>query len=110
MSAPPLSYRSAAHADHHQTPEHALWVEVVIRAVQDVGLWWALEREDRAAAREALRWLFHPHSELALYDVCSMAGIDPPQARKLAKELWMEKLPQDYKDVANALWAEAVSW
>ena len=110
MSAPALMYQSSAPRIHAETPEQALWTAVVIRAAQDVGLWWDAEPSNREAAREAVRWLFHPLHEGPLEEVCGYAHVDVGTLRRAAKDLWMEKLPEDYQPMRNALWAEVTAW
>lgn len=109
IPATSYSYAVGAHLEIADSPERALWGAVVIRATQDVGLWFSHERRDREYAKEAVRWLFGPLSVADLHEVCANAGINPERAKKFAKELWLTKVPPDYQEVREALWREVIS-
>ena len=90
----------------HDPPEVALWGEVVARAVQDIGLWFYVNKYDRKYARMAARWIFSPIHQHDYFMACECAGLCPEATREVAKRLWLSKVPVDWTMVQNELWKE----
>jgi hypothetical protein len=89
-------------------PEVELWVEVVARAIEDLAYYFSGNHTDSKLARRAARWLFSPLYDKDLLLVCDMAEMQVADVRAVAKRRWLEKVPEDWKIVQNALWEEVL--
>jgi hypothetical protein len=89
-------------------PERELWEEVALQAVRDIGGWFAFDKWTKREARKAARWLFSPIFEKDFFEVCEMGDNCPQRIRDLAKRAWLERLPEEWKAVQNALWEEVI--
>ena len=85
-------------------PEVDLWGEVVARAVQDMGLWFAVNKYDTKWSRMAARWLFSPIHRRDYFMACEFAGLCPEQTRALARRVWFDKINKD--EVSQAIGKE----
>lgn len=93
---------------HDQPPEVGLWVEVIARAVGDLSYYFSANSTDNRLAKKAARWLFSPIYDKDLLMVCDMADMSVSGVRDVAKKRWLERVPEDWKGVQNALWEEVL--
>jgi hypothetical protein len=91
-----------------EPPEVELWVEVVARAVADLGMWFYVDKYSRKQSRFAARWLFGPMHRKDFLLVCEYACLCPVRVEESARRLWLSKVPVDWTVVQNELWKEVV--
>lgn len=85
-------------------PEAALWGQVVERAIDDVCMWFSLNKAEVRLARKAASWMFSSMQEQHFHDVCGHAGLDPDAVRKWTRRKWEAKVPVEWSAYIETIW------